>query len=73
MNQSGFFLWCGLGYIDPGTGAMALQWIIAVLLGAGVYFRSSIGSLVCRLRQKRTKDDQISADTSEEKKKEQSE
>jgi hypothetical protein len=28
-----------LAYIDPGTGSMILQAVIATLLGAGVFFR----------------------------------
>jgi len=31
-----------VAYIDAGTGAMLLQWIIALVIGAGVFFRGTI-------------------------------
>ena len=31
-----------IGYIDPGSGAMLLQWIIAAVLGGGIMFRRAI-------------------------------
>lgn len=29
-------------YIDAGTGAMLLQWIIAFFVGASIFFRTAI-------------------------------
>ena len=46
-----------LGYIDPGSGAMLLQWIIAGIAGVGFYFRRFIGKLVRRLFRKNDKTD----------------
>ena len=31
-----------LGYLDPGTGSIILQVIVALILGAGVAFRNFI-------------------------------
>ena len=38
-----------LGYIDPGAGAMLLQWIIAAVLGTGLLFRRTIAHAFSRL------------------------
>ncbi len=46
-----------LGYIDPGSGAMLLQWVIAGIAGIGFYFRRVIGKLVRRLFGKGDKPD----------------
>lgn len=43
-----------LGYIDPATGALVLQVIVAAVLGAGFFFRRLLLSpfrlLFCRKR-----------------------
>lgn len=31
-----------IAYIDPGTGAMVLQMIMAIVVGAGIYFRKAL-------------------------------
>lgn len=31
-----------IAYIDPGSGAMLLQWIIAGVIGSGLFFRRAI-------------------------------
>ena len=31
-----------LAYIDPGSGALILQWIVAAVVGSGIFFRSKI-------------------------------
>lgn len=46
-----------LGYIDPGSGAMLLQWLIAGIAGVGFYFRRVIGKLFRRLFGKGDKTD----------------
>ncbi len=38
-----------LAYIDPGSGAMLLQWFIAAIVGAGFFFRQAVTRLVRRL------------------------
>lgn len=53
-----------LGYIDPGSGAMLLQWIIAGVAGVGFYFRRAIGKLFRRLSGKGDKTDPKDPDTS---------
>lgn len=35
-----------LAYIDPGSGAMLLQWIIAALIGGSIYFRRAIARIL---------------------------
>lgn len=42
MNSSSIIV---LAYIDPGSGAMLLQWMIAFVVGAGLYFRRMISRL----------------------------
>lgn len=39
-----------IAYIDPGAGSMLLQFIIATIVGCGVYFRKSIKLLFTFLR-----------------------
>ena len=41
-----------LGYIDPGSGAMLVQWIIAVFVGAGFYCRRFIARIFQRVFRK---------------------
>jgi hypothetical protein len=41
-----------VGYIDAGTGALLLQWIIAAILGAGVFFRATIFGFIRKLAGK---------------------
>jgi hypothetical protein len=38
-----------VGYIDAGTGALLLQWILAAILGAGVFFRSTIFGFIRKM------------------------
>ena len=64
MIQSGTII-LYLGYIDPGSGAMLLQWIIALVVGTGVYFRRLIVQLLKRIFRIRDKDER----TDESKKK----
>lgn len=42
-----------IAYIDPGTGALALQLIMASILGAGVYFRRAIARVLGFGRRKK--------------------
>jgi hypothetical protein len=37
-----------VGYIDPNTGSLVLQMIIASFVGAGVFFRRAIGRIFKR-------------------------
>ena len=32
-------------YIDPGTGSLVLQMVIAAVVGAGVFFRNAVARL----------------------------
>jgi hypothetical protein len=34
-----------LAYVDPGTGSLILQMLIAGVVGASVFFRSALGRL----------------------------
>ena len=38
-----------LGYLDPGTGSMAFQLLVAGLLSGMVYFRSALRAVKQRL------------------------
>jgi hypothetical protein len=40
-----------LAYIDPGTGAMVLQVLLATVLGAGVMFRRFLGAPLAWFRK----------------------
>lgn len=54
-----------LGYIDPGSGAMLLQWVIAGIAGVGFYFRRFLRKAFRRLLGK--KDDPDDSQESTEK------
>ena len=49
-----------LAYIDPGAGAMLLQWVIAAVLGSGMMFRRTIARFFRRMlgRDKRKEENQ---------------
>jgi hypothetical protein len=48
-----------LGYIDPGSGSYLVQMLIAAVLGAGYYFRSSWSYLKSRFRKDRKEDENL--------------
>lgn len=50
------------GYIDPGTGSVLLQWLIALVVGGWLTFRVFAGNLWQKLRGKKS-DDSESAGT----------
>ena len=39
-------------YIDPGTGSIILQFLIATLVGASFYFRRFISNIIHLIRNK---------------------
>lgn len=39
-------------YIDPGSGSILLQFLIATLVGAAFYFRRFIANIVHLIREK---------------------
>lgn len=39
-------------YIDPGSGSILLQFIIATLVGAAFYFRRFIANIINAIRNK---------------------
>lgn len=39
-----------LGYIDPGSGSLIIQVVIATLVAIPIFFRTQIGRMVNRLR-----------------------
>jgi hypothetical protein len=41
-----------LGYIDPGSGSLLLQLLIAGIIGSGVYFRNQVRSMLSWFRRK---------------------
>lgn len=44
-----------VGYIDPGSGAMLLQWLIASMMGAGFFLRGRIARLFRKLVKREPK------------------
>ena len=40
------------GYIDPGTGSLLIQALIAGLVAIPFFFRRSIGAFIARIRGK---------------------
>ena len=46
-----------LAYIDPGSGSMILQVILAGVLAVPFFFRRTIGDFMRRLRGRRDDDD----------------
>jgi hypothetical protein len=45
-----------LAYIDPGTGAMLLQWLLAGVIGASFYFRRFVSKVLRRIIGKKDPD-----------------
>ena len=41
-----------IAYIDPGTGSILLQFLIATLVGAAFYFRRFIANIIHLIRDK---------------------
>lgn len=41
-----------LAYIDPGSGSLLMQFLIAGFIGAGAFFRNQIGELLSWIRRK---------------------
>jgi hypothetical protein len=35
-----------MAYIDPGAGAMILQWVMAAVVGAGIFFRRALSRIL---------------------------
>ncbi|HEY7452657.1 MAG TPA: hypothetical protein VIA02_09130 [Candidatus Limnocylindria bacterium] len=52
-----------IGYIDPGTGSLILQAILAALLAIPFVFRRTIGGFWHRLRGDAQTDDSAAAET----------
>lgn len=46
-----------LAYIDPGTGGIILQMLIAGLVGAAVFFRQAIAQFFSLFTRKKKTDD----------------
>lgn len=53
-----------LAYIDPGSGAMLLQWIIAGVIGVSFYFRRFVGKIMQRVFRKGPKSDKKDSEAS---------
>ncbi|MBU1694979.1 MAG: hypothetical protein KKC51_13580 [Verrucomicrobia bacterium] len=53
-----------LAYIDPGTGGMILQLVMAALVGAGLFFRRSIARVFSIFLRKKSDPDDKSKGTS---------
>ena len=52
-----------MAYIDPGAGAMVVQWLIAGIVGFGFFFRRAIVAMFMRLTGKdKTTDEGPQAD-----------
>lgn len=65
MFDIGFIL-LPLAYIDPGTGGIILQLIIAGLVGTAVFFRQAIGQFLgLFIRKKKTEKSNANADSSQ--------
>ena len=54
MHDTGQMIF--LGYIDPGTGAMLLQWLLAGVIGATIYFRRFVRKVFRRIIGKKDAD-----------------
>lgn len=52
-----------LAYIDPGSGALILQLLVAAFVGAGIYFRRAIKRILGFFKKKT--DDQPKAKSDE--------
>jgi hypothetical protein len=50
-----------LGYIDPGTGGIILQVIVAGLAGGAFYFRRALGRLL-HIGRKQKREDALADD-----------
>jgi uncharacterized protein (DUF2062 family) len=43
-------------YIDPGAGSMVIQAVIAGIIAVPFFFRTRIGLMVSRIRNRRSED-----------------
>ena len=56
-----------LAYIDPGAGSLALQFMLASVLGLSFYFRKAVRSVASRIFGRKSGDhDDETADTPSE-------
>ncbi len=51
-----------IAYIDAGMGAMLLQWIIAFVIGAGLFFRGTLVRVARKLFGRKHEDPQGDGD-----------
>ncbi len=45
-----------IAYIDPGSGAILLQWIIAGIIGVSLFFRTTIVGFLRKLLRRKPDD-----------------
>ena len=45
-----------VAYIDPGSGALMLQMLLAMVVGVLVSFRKALGALISRVRSRNDSD-----------------
>ena len=48
--------WIQLGYIDPGTGALILQCLVAVFVGSALFFRNFLVRIFRAVFRKKSAD-----------------
>ncbi len=48
-----------IAYIDPGAGAMLLQWIIAGMIGVGLFFRTTIAGFMRKHLRRKPDDGEV--------------
>lgn len=48
-----------LGYVDPGAGALLLQWVLAGVFGILLFFRRKVWSFFSRKKQNEVDDSDV--------------
>ena len=52
MTEDSFHWYILFAYIDPGSGSILLQFLIATVVGAAVYFRKFVANMITVIRNK---------------------
>ena len=52
MTEDTFHWYIVFAYIDPGSGSILLQFLIATVVGAAIYFRRFVANIITAIKNK---------------------
>jgi hypothetical protein len=52
LTEDSFHWYIMFAYIDPGSGSILLQFLIATVVGAAIYFRRLIANMIAAIKNK---------------------